>query len=108
MNILVVEPAKLFRELIGQIASVAGAHVETASSGEEGLEALKKKHFDLYCVAYHLGDMDSSEFITKTKQNPLNPNIVSVLITANSDELREKSLSKGFTEIFDKNNIIFF
>ena len=55
-------------------------HVEICSSGEDGLERLRSKHFDLLISDYRLPGMDGLAMLEQARQ--ITPDILSILITA--------------------------
>lgn len=106
MNILCVEPTKLYHGLLKLVFEDTNAEVVAVLTGQEGLDLLSSIDFELICVSYQLGDMDSSEFLQQVKQQDKYKNTPTVLITSSdSQELRNSSLELGFTEILNKTDI---
>ncbi|MEJ2723406.1 MAG: response regulator [Deltaproteobacteria bacterium] len=72
--------------------------VETA---EEGMEKLKRQHYDVIIVDYRLPGMDGLEFLDRIKDS--HPNALTLLITAyGSGEVFSKASSLGVQGFIDK------
>lgn len=106
MRILCVEPTKLYQELLQLVFTETDASCEFKSNGEEGLDALRNREYDLVCVSHQLGDMNSNEFLFQVKKIKQQFRTPIILITStDSASLRDKSLKIGFTEILNKTDI---
>jgi hydroxymethylpyrimidine pyrophosphatase-like HAD family hydrolase/CheY-like chemotaxis protein len=71
--------------------------VELCSSGEEALERLRNKHFDLLISDFRLPSIDGLELLEQAQQ--ISPGILGVLITAYGSpdvEQRAKKLAKAY------------
>ncbi len=69
-SILVVDDSADMRELIKTILEIEGYFVRVASSGREGLEAVREfAPLDLILLDFQLGDMDATEFVGQLRLN---------------------------------------
>ena len=67
-KILVVDDEEEFRDACSLILSDKGYEVFLASSGEEGLNALKKDSFDLVLTDLKMGGISGLEFLSKIRE----------------------------------------
>jgi two-component system response regulator YesN len=79
-RILVVDDAPEVLDLLKKVLGRAGYEVETAGTGEEGLELLKQRPVDLVIVDKNLPRMHGGEVITQARR--LLPQVAVILITA--------------------------
>ena len=80
------------------------AHVETAESGEECLELIKKNHYDIIFLDHKMPGLDGIETLNAAKETD-GPSIFAkyIALTANSSAgLREKYISLGFNDYLPK------
>ena len=69
-------------------------HVETARSGEEALELLKKKKYSLVISDFKMGGISGEKLLEKTKT--VSPNLPFILLTAHGTiELAVNAMRKG-------------
>ena len=81
-SILVVDDEKIIHESCGRILHEEGYEVETALSGAEALEKLKKKRYDLILSDIMMPGMNGVETLAKMKQEI--PDITVVMFTGYS------------------------
>jgi CheY-like chemotaxis protein len=79
-RILVVDDAPEVLDLLKKVLGRAGYEVETAGTGEEGLELLQKQPVDLIIVDKNLPRMHGGEVITQARR--ILPQVAVILITA--------------------------
>ena len=80
-KILLVEDDLLIREMYESELIRAGYQVTACSSGEDGIKALLKDHFDLALLDIMLPGINGLEVLKQIKQHPQTKNIRVVLLT---------------------------
>ena len=106
MNILIVEPSKIFQLALERIFRVYATNVFMAISGTEAMDIYNTVRIDLICVSFYLSDMDGIEFVSDVRKLKFGETIPILMITSKkSQEATVKSLTSGVTEIFRKNNL---
>lgn len=81
-SILVVDDEKIIHESCGRILREEGYEVETALSGQEALQKMKEKHYDLVLSDIKMPGMDGVETLEKMKKEV--PDITVVMFTGYS------------------------
>ena len=81
-TILLVEDDESFRESVRKLLEKESFQVVEASSGEEGIELLRKGPIDLVILDLYLGGMNGLEFLDRT-QRPGRPPVI--MLTAFGD-----------------------
>jgi len=79
-KILIVDDELIMRESLAGWLERDGHVVETAASGEEALQKLKKYHFEIMLVDIKMEGMSGLEVLTKVKES--DPDVAVVMITA--------------------------
>ena len=75
------------RDLASQLLSFLGYQIETAASGEEGLELLRKRFFDLILLDMIMeSDMDGLETFRRALE--INPNQRAIIASGFSENAR--------------------
>lgn len=106
MNILVIDPSKLFRTLWDRMVLRIGHEPISVSCGETGLEALRERHIDLVCVSLTLPDMNGVEFCLQLRTQPQYRSLPVILLTSTEDKsIREDAFKAGVTEIHSKTDV---
>ena len=82
-TILVVDNEKLFIEYIQSMLSGENYNVITASSGQEGLEILKKQSVNMVISEYKIPLMNGLEFLEKVRI--IYPDILTIMVTDQPD-----------------------
>ncbi len=67
---LVVDDSMLIRHTVCRFLEERGFTVESATNGQEALEALKRVRPDIIVTDIQMPKMNGSEFITAVKSNP--------------------------------------
>jgi PAS domain S-box-containing protein len=78
-NILVVDDEQVIRDGCQRILSKRGCEVVQARDGQEGLECLKKDHFDIMLLDLKMPGLTGSEVLEKSKQ--IDPDLLVIIIT---------------------------
>ena len=92
---------KVFRSLLKRTK----VQVDTAGSGDEGLELMKNKKYDLIFLDHMMPEKDGIETLHELKADTNNPNLhtTAVCLTANAiSGAREKYLAEGFDDYLTK------
>ena len=82
-TILVVDDDELFIEYIQSVLSGKNYNVITASSGQEGLEILKKQSVNMVISEYKIPLMNGLEFLEKVRI--IYPDILTIMVTDQPD-----------------------
>jgi serine phosphatase RsbU (regulator of sigma subunit) len=93
-SILAIDDSKLNRAIIKKNLGELNMLVDEASDGIEGLDALKKKNYDLVIVDNIMPNLDGFGFLSKFKDF-IGDSFVPVILMTGSDDLNSKV--KGLT-----------
>jgi DNA-binding NtrC family response regulator len=101
MKVLIIEREKTFRQSLSDFMERhKGFEVFTALSCREGMSLLGKVPFDMVLCENHLPDGNGFEMLREVVKQ--NPKLISVLMTAHSDESLKKEAEeagiRGFLE----------
>ncbi|MCP4340927.1 MAG: diguanylate cyclase [Desulfobulbaceae bacterium] len=106
MNILIIEPSKIFQLILEKTFSPYATNLFISGSGAEAINSYNDVSIDLICLSFYLSDMDSVEFVSGIRKLKFGETIPILMITSKkSQEATIKSLIVGVTEIFRKNNL---
>lgn len=106
MNVLVIDPSKVFRTVWDRMVLRIGHEPVSVPSGAEGLAELRQRHIDLVCVSLSLPDMDGIEFCAELRKQPQLRNIPVILLTSTEDKMaRQAAFEAGVTEIHSKTDV---
>ncbi|MGL1930894.1 MAG: diguanylate cyclase [Desulfotalea sp.] len=106
MNILVIEPSRIFQLSLESIFKEYTTKIFITTSGQEAVSILENVRIDLICLSYYLADMDGIEVVSHVRQMEFGETIPILMITSKkSQESALKSLNSGVTEIFRKQNL---
>ena len=93
-TILVVDEEELFVDNIQRILSEENYNVITASSGQKGLDILKKQQISMVISEYKLPLMNGLEFLEKVRI--IYPDILTFMVTDHADiELAIKAINEA-------------
>ncbi len=99
IHILLAEDNDISQEWQLRTLERQGYTVEIANNGEEVLEGLKKKHFDIVLMDVQMPKMDgikATQAIRSSTDNTFNPEIPIIAVTAHAfEEEKEKCLKAG-------------
>ena len=84
-KILVVEDDRAIRLLLTQLMKTAGYSVDSAADGQEGLEKLKKKKYDLMLLDVWMPRLNGLEVLAKLRDEPGRPKVI-VMTADNTPE----------------------
>ncbi|RME86507.1 MAG: hybrid sensor histidine kinase/response regulator, partial [Planctomycetota bacterium] len=95
-RILVVDDSLTVRTVQKSVLENAGYEVETAASGQEGLEKIGEEHFDMVITDIQMEPMDGFEFTKALRQNPEYKDIPIIIVSSLArEEDRQKGLEAG-------------
>lgn len=101
IHILVVDDEDYNREFMEDFLQDEGYEVTTASSGEEAIELVKKKQFDLILLDVKMPGMDGVETLRDIRK--FNTSVKVALLTAYGDtEMVRGSETLGVSDIIPK------
>jgi len=86
LNALVVDDSMLIRHTVCRYLEERGFTVETATNGQEALEALKRLLPDLIITDMQMPKMGGAELITALKSNTQTANIPVVVVSCRQNE----------------------
>lgn len=86
LKALVVDDSMLIRHTVCRYLEERGFGVETASNGQEALEALKRVLPDLIITDMQMPKMGGTEFITALKSNTSTASIPIVVVSSKQNE----------------------
>lgn len=90
LKALVVDDSMLIRHTVCRYLEERGFVVETATNGQEALEALKRLHPDLIITDMQMPKMNGTEFITALKNNTATAGIPIVVVSSKHNESLKK------------------
>ena len=102
---LVVDDNKLNLLVAKRFLDGLNGNIETARSGEEALQKMTKKKYDLIFMDHMMPDLDGIQTYEMSLKDPDNLNIDTpmIMMTANAlSGVREEYLSKGFADYISK------
>ena len=106
MRALVLEPNRLFRDILIKLFEGDGIEAVFSDTAKDGIESYQNEVFDLVCTSYHLNDMSGIEFCRQVQLLKRNLHIPVILLTANDDrQTIEDGMKSGITEIFKKDKL---
>ncbi len=106
MDILVVDPSRVFRTLWAKRARLDGLDPTIVADGHEGLEVLRQRPMSLVCVSSILSDMDGIDFCRHARAIPNARDVPLILLTSTSDkDLRRRAFEAGVTDVHPKNDL---
>jgi CheY-like chemotaxis protein len=103
-KILFIDDEKSVREMSAKILALEGHQVTVASSGPEGLEALKEGGYDIVLVDFKMPGMSGLEVAKRVKE--IDEGIAVVLVTGwmmevDEEEAREQGVDSLLPKPFD-------
>ena len=79
-TVLVIDDEEVMREILDSLLSADGYRVKLASTGEDGLEVVRREPVDLAIVDVMLPDQSGIDVLDELKK--IDPEVVAVMITA--------------------------
>ncbi|MCX6827265.1 MAG: response regulator [candidate division Zixibacteria bacterium] len=80
LNILVVDDDKLVNAFLTETLARTGCHVESVLSGEEALERISQRTYDVMVSDIKMKEMDGITLLQKAKE--ILPELIAIMITA--------------------------
>lgn len=94
--ILIVDDSLTTRMLEQSILTSAGYEVETAVSGEDGLEKARSRRYGLFLVDVEMPGIDGFTFVARTRTDPALRDTPAILVTSRSAaEDRQRGAAAG-------------
>ncbi|MGA9039463.1 MAG: response regulator [Terriglobales bacterium] len=93
---LVVDDSMLIRHTVCRFLEERGFAVESATNGQEALEALKRKRPDIIITDMDMPKMGGSELITALKSRPETANIPVVIVAGKQSGFDENEQRANF------------
>lgn len=93
---LVVDDSMLIRHTVCRFLEERGFSVESASNGEEALEALKRIRPDIIITDMQMPKMNGGEFISALKSQPATTNVPVVIVAGRQSGFDEKEKRAQF------------
>ena len=94
---LVVDDSMLIRHTVCRFLEERGFAVESATNGQEALEALKRVHPDIIITDIQMPKMNGSEFITAVKNQPAFADIPIVIVAGRQSGFEQTEKRANFT-----------
>lgn len=101
LNVLLVDDSPDNLALIKKILNVAGAHVETANNGIEGVKKALSGDFSLILMDLQMPDMDGFQATQELRKSGFSRPIIALTAHAMKEE-RKRCLNAGFNEHLTK------
>ncbi len=106
MKALIVDPSKLFQQMIAGFFRDAGGETVAVDTGADALTCFPQSKFDMACVSLHLPDMGGVELCKQLRSMARQRHLPIILLTASEDRATlTSSLELGITEVFKKSEI---
>lgn len=107
LKILVVEDIKIALKMALIVLQELGCEVDTATSGIQSLELIKKNHYDVIFMDLGLPDIDGltlTETIRKIKEEDqlIDKKTLIIALTAHGETLKEDCLQAGMDDFIEK------
>ncbi|MEK6775064.1 MAG: MHYT domain-containing protein [Bdellovibrionota bacterium] len=101
LNILVVDDSLDNQALVKKLLKLAGAAVDTANNGREGIEKALSGNFNLVLMDLQMPEMDGYEATRELRRQGFNLPIIALTAHAMKEE-RKKCLDNGFNDHLTK------
>ena len=101
MKILLIDDDEWIRHAMSMFFEFEGCHLNALGTAEDGLEELRREHYDIIIADYRLPAMDGLEFLKRTKET--HPDAMRILITAyGSREVFSEAYKVGVQDFINK------
>lgn len=106
MKVLLIEPTKLYQQIIYQMLGNCDIHVTAVSTGTDGITHAKQDNYDFMLVSKNLPDMQAYEFSQIISEiHSLSGNTTLVMLTADDIAVsRDEATRAGFSDALPKDN----
>ncbi|WP_026529194.1 response regulator [Butyrivibrio sp. VCD2006] len=103
MAILIVDDAEMNAELLAEMVGQLGFNTEIAFNGQEAIDLLRAKSYDLVFMDHLMPVMDGMMAMSVIKEENLCPDIPVVMVTANDSSADGQFyLNAGFSDYMQK------
>lgn len=106
MRVLVLEHSRLFQKMLRELLEELECDVDSARSGEEGLEKLETNSYNLILAGQHIFDNSGTDFANHCRART-NSCPVILLTSEPNEKLLENAKAAGITDIFPKTNFTY-
>jgi DNA-binding NtrC family response regulator len=101
MTILLIDDDEWIRDSLSIFFEGEGCHITALQTAEEGIEEVKRKHYDIIISDYRLPGMDGLEFFKRIRND--HPDTLNVLITAFGNKTLMKEANRlGIRDFIEK------
>ena len=105
MNILIIEPSRLFQLTLEKIFIPYATTLHITESGRKARQLFKDYPIDLICLSLYLQDMDGNDFISEIRKEQWGETIPILMMTSKKDQdVISRTFRRGATELFSKEN----
>lgn len=102
-DVLVIDDTEINLAVFTSLLKETKIKIDTASSGKEGIELTKSKHYDAIFIDHMMPEMDGIQTLHYMKDNHLVDNTICVVLTANAVAgVREMYIGEGFDDYLSK------
>ncbi|MCB5409536.1 response regulator [Pseudogemmobacter faecipullorum] len=102
-SVLVVDDNALNREVASEFLELAGMFVTTAEDGQEAIQRMEARHFDVVLMDVHMPVMNGLEAIAEIRRRPEWQDLPVIALTAQArTEDQEASLAAGMSAHLSK------
>lgn len=104
-KILIVEPSKLFQQLLEQMLAIQGLTAIFCNTAKEAQQLAKKHEFSLVIIAMHLTQTNGIE-LAQQLRFVLKPSAVILLLVSTSNkQLIKQAIKSGVTEVIERQHL---
>jgi two-component system, NtrC family, nitrogen regulation response regulator NtrX len=101
MRILIIDDEKNIRASLSRFFDLNGHNVETAESGREGLDKVRRSYFDCVLLDLKLPDTEGIEVLARVRE--FDPFVPVILLTAHGTTAKAvEAMKKGAFDFFEK------
>ena len=101
MKILLIDDDEWIRDSLTLFFGGEGCRLVAFETAEEGMDALKKKSYDIIIADYRLPGLDGLEFFRHLQKS--HPDVIKILITAyGSNRVVSEAFKLGIHDFIDK------
>ncbi len=101
-NILVVDDEPSICEMVKRVLQTMGHQVETATRGEEAVEKLEQRDYDLVLLDLQMPDMPGENLIRAIQEKPPGTKPAFIVITGKVETDRNYLLGQGAFDVLEK------
>lgn len=107
MQVLLIEPTEVFRDLMRDILSKYGLTLFSVTTADAALPIIEQQELALIFMSMHLPDVPATEFCMRLRANKKTIATPIIMMTTDVDETQyQRALVAGVTEIFQKNEVV--